>query len=194
MALSTIGIQSFGLTDPGADKNIMWDDSASALTITGMNGITMVDSWRLSTNATDDVDPFSANLERNDTAGFSHLVGMSVSSGVWTFPSTGFYWVQASVAYDEQNSTGADPGFRTEIQVTTDNSSYANIAASDAGMENSSGGNIYQNTLVETLIDCTDTSNVKVKFNIDNEDDSTTVNGSSTVTYTNMMFIRLGDT
>ena len=71
MALSTIGIQSFGLTDPGADKNIMWDDSASALTITGMNGITMVDSWRLSTNATNDVDPFSANLERNDTAGFS---------------------------------------------------------------------------------------------------------------------------
>ena len=51
MALSTIGIQSFGLTDPGADKNIMWDDSASALTITGMNGITMVDSWRLTTNA-----------------------------------------------------------------------------------------------------------------------------------------------
>ena len=79
MAKTTITLPSFGLTDPGADKNIMWDDSASALTITGMNGITMVDSWRLSTNATNDVDPFSANLERNDTAGFSHLVGMSVS-------------------------------------------------------------------------------------------------------------------
>ena len=35
MAISTLNLKSFGLADPGADKNIMWDDSASALAITG---------------------------------------------------------------------------------------------------------------------------------------------------------------
>ena len=191
MALRTIGIQSFGLTDPGADKNIMWDDSASALTITGMNGITMVDSWRLSTNATDDVDPFSANLERNDTAGFSHLVGMSVSSGVWTFPSTGFYWVQASVAYDEQNSTGADPGFRTEIQVTTDNSSYNSHGI---GYAHLSGTNYQDQGIATSIIDVTDTANVKVKFRTVGLTDGNRIIGNSTEDLTSFKFIRLGDT
>ena len=155
-------------------------------------GITEADQFRLTTNFTGDASPLSSNLERVDTGGWDKLgTGMSVSSGIFTFPSTGIWFVKFRVntVYNGQNRycTAA-------IQVTTDNSSYANIAASDAGMENSSGGNIYQNTLVETLIDCTDTSNVKVKFNLDNEDNSTTVVGSSTVTYTNMMFIRLGDT
>ena len=35
MSKTVITLPSFGLTDPGADKTIMWDDSASALAITG---------------------------------------------------------------------------------------------------------------------------------------------------------------
>ena len=154
-------------------------------------GITEADQFRLTTSFTGDASPLSSNLERVDTGGWDKLgTGMSVSSGIFTFPSTGIWFVKFRVntVYNGQNRycTAA-------IQVTTDNSSYANIASGEQGIQSSSG-NVYGNTLVETLIDCTDTSNVKVKFNIDNEDDSTTVNGSSTVTYTNMMFIRLGDT
>ena len=154
-------------------------------------GITEADQFRLTTSFTGDASPLSSNLERVDTGGWDKLgTGMSVSSGIFTFPSTGIWFVKFRVntVYNGENRycTAA-------IQVTTDNSSYANIASGEQGIQSSSG-NVYGNTLVETLIDCTDTSNVKVKFNIDNEDDSTTVNGSSTVTYTNMMFIRLGDT
>jgi len=154
-------------------------------------GITEADQFRLTTSFTGDASPLSSNLERVDTGGWDKLgTGMSVSSGIFTFPSTGIWLVKFRVntVYNGENRycTAA-------IQVTTDNSSYANIASGEQGIQSSSG-NVYGNTLVETLIDCTDTSNVKVKFYIDNEDDSTTVNGSSTVTYTNMMFIRLGDT
>ena len=35
MAISTINLKSFGLADPGEDKTVMWDDSASALAVTG---------------------------------------------------------------------------------------------------------------------------------------------------------------
>ena len=154
-------------------------------------GITEADQFRLTTSFTGDASPLSSNLERVDTGGWDKLgTGMSVSSGIFTFPSTGIWFVKFRVntVYNGENRycTAA-------IQVTTDNSSYANIASGEQGIQSSSG-NVYGNTLVETLIDCTDTSNVKVKFNLDNEDNSTTVVGSSTVTYTNMMFIRLGDT
>ena len=189
MALSTIGIQSFGLTDPGADKNIMWDDSASALTITGMNGITMVDSWRFSTNASDDVDPFSANLERNDTAGFSHLVGMSNSSGVWTFPSTGFYLVMMSVAFDEEGG-GAQAGIRVELEVTTDNSNYNSHGVGYVQFDSSGQGQ----GIASSIVDVTDTANVKVKFKTVNLHSSNRVIGNSTQDLTSFKFIRLGDT
>ena len=35
MAISTLNLKSFGLADPNADKMLMWDDSESALAITG---------------------------------------------------------------------------------------------------------------------------------------------------------------
>ena len=38
MAKTVITLPSFGLTDPGSDKTLMWDDSASALTIAGGQG------------------------------------------------------------------------------------------------------------------------------------------------------------
>ena len=113
---------------------------------------------------------------------------MSVSSGIFTFPSTGIWFVQFKLNTffngDNRYATAA-------IQVTTNNSSYANIVS---GEQATNGTNQYGNTVNSTLIDVTDTANVKVKFNIDNYDGSTTNVGSSTVTYTNMMFIRLGDT
>ena len=115
---------------------------------------------------------------------------MSESSGIFTFPSTGIWFVKfrLSVNYNGNNlyATAA-------IQVTTNNSSYANISSGEQGITNASD-NVYSNTLVETLIDCTNTSNVKVRFAVDNENASANNNGSSSVSYTNMMFIRLGDT
>ena len=154
-------------------------------------GITEADQWRLTTSFQGDATPLSSNLERVDTGGWGQLgTGMSVSSGIFTFPSTGIWLVKFRVTnvYNGENryTTAA-------IQVTTNNSSYANISSGEQGIQSSSG-NVYSNTLVETLIDCTDTSNVKVKFVIDNENDSTNVVGHSSVTYTSMMFIRLGDT
>ena len=154
-------------------------------------GITEADQWRLTANFTGDANPLSSNLERVDTSGWGKLgTGMSVSSGIFTFPSTGVWLVQFRLnTYKNAQNLYAAAG----IQVTTNNSSYANIAYGEQGITNA-GLNVYANTLVETLIDCTDTSNVKVKFVIDNENDSTNVVGHSSVTYTSMMFIRLGDT
>jgi len=153
-------------------------------------GITSADQWRLTTSFTGDATALQ-NLERVDTSGWGRIApGMSESAGIFTFPSTGIWFVKFRVnnVYNGENRYAT-----AAIQVTTNNSSYANIASGEQGITNASA-NVYSNTLVETLIDCTNTSNVKVRFNIDVEDASTTTNGDTNVSYTSMMFIRLGDT
>ena len=154
-------------------------------------GITSADQWRLTTSFTGDATALQ-NLERVDTSGWGRIApGMSESAGIFTFPSTGIWFVKFRVnnVYNGENRYAT-----AAIQVTTNNSSYANIASGEQGIISEGNGNVYSNTLVETLIDCTNTSNVKVRFNIDVEDASTTTNGDTNVSYTSMMFIRLGDT
>ena len=155
-------------------------------------GITEADQWRVTSNFQGDADPLSANLERVDTGGWGKLgTGMSVSSGTWTFPSTGIwkieFYVQAFYSGQYQYTTA-------KIRGTTDNSSYTDLANSDGGMENSSGVNIYHLSYTQTLFDCTDTSTHKIQFLINSEDNSNYIQGSSATSRTYMMFTRLGDT
>ena len=199
---------------PGTDGNIISYDASGnpvaiatgndgqVLTSTGagsppafetlpVGGITEADQWRLTTSFTGDATALQ-NLERVDTSGWGKIgTGMSESAGVFTFPSSGIWFVKFRV---NNVYSGANRYATAAIQVTTNNSSYANIASGEQGIISEGNGNVYSNTLVETLIDCTNTSNVKVRFNIDVEEASTTTNGDTNVTYTSMMFIRLGDT
>ena len=56
------------------------------------------------------------------------------------------------------------------------------------------GDSVSNSGVAQTLIDVTNTSNVKVKFYVDTLNSTTTVYGSSTATLTGFTFIRLGDT
>jgi len=150
-------------------------------------GITMANNWRLTADFTGDAGPIASNLEIVDTAGQGTIgSAMTVSSGVFTFPSTGIYLVRFNFML--YGSVNADTDARFSIYVTTDNSSYTQIAR---GFEEVAHG---ANTtgMVESLIDVTDTSNVKVRFDVSSN--INLVRGSSSQNQTSMMFIRLGDT
>ena len=92
-------------------------------TATGFGGITMADQWRLTTAFTGNAEPISSNLERNDTAFDKIGTGMSESSGVFSFPSTGIYLVELNVVA-RAVSAGDIRYAGGQIDVTTDNSSY----------------------------------------------------------------------
>jgi len=187
---------SYTLTMPNNDgdaNQVLTTNGSGVLSFTTptVGGITVADQWRLTTNFTGDANPLSSNLERIDTTGQGTIgSAMTVSSGIFTFPLTGIYLVKFTLQtyYNAANhyATGL-------IYATTNNSSYTIVGAGDSGHA-SAGANVYNLATRETLIDVTNTSNVKVKFVIDNQNDSTNVVGHSTYTYTNMMFIRLGDT
>ena len=144
----------------------------SGVTASGFGGITEADQWRLTANKTSTGD-ITANLERVDTAGFGYLgTGMTESSGIFTFPSTGIYKITINMdgAYD-----------RVIIKTTTDNSTYIN--ASHVAQYYGSA---------EFIFDVTNTSTHKVKFNYDTY--STGLVGDTDVNRTHFTFIRLGDT
>ena len=68
-------------------------------------GITEADNWRLTTSFQLDgaTTPLVNNLERVDGTGQGYMgTGMSVSSGIWTFPSTGIWRVDSNfVSYGQ---------------------------------------------------------------------------------------------
>jgi len=160
------------------------------------NGITVADQWRLTAalGATADSDQvLTANFEQVDTGGQGTLgSAMTESSGIFTFPSTGFYLVDFGMyTYDNVD----DYWCTAKIWVTTDNSSYAEIARGVTSITGDQGLGAYpgETTYVNSLVDVTNTTNVKVKFSY--ETNATIyINGGSAYNLTFFNFIRLGDT
>ena len=160
----------------------------SALTGLG-GGITEADQWRVTTGFSGGANPISSNWERNDSTGFSKIgTGMSQSSGIFTFPSTGIYLITwGYIAYSYGNARGINE----KLEVTTNNSSYSSASE---GYVFLNASNQYSSTVVSFIFDVTDTSTHKVKFVTYPQDASTTLMGDSSNHRTGVTFIRLGDT
>jgi hypothetical protein len=162
-------------------------------TATGFGGITGILQWRMSSDLTGGVDPISANLETVDTDGFAILgTDMAVSSGLWTFPATGLWWVRA---HGNVYFNGDSRHQHLAIHTTLNDSSYS-LAASGYSFLQQTESNTAQNHIdVDFIFDVTDTTNCKVKFAFENVTDSSVVlAGGSSASYTWFTFIRLGDT
>ena len=167
-------------------------------TATGFGGVTEADQWRLNTNLTGVTDSYiTANLERVDNTGWGKIgTGMSESSGVFTFPSTGIWLVKFQfLCYGQVTPSSNWDGFvNPQITVTTDNSSYTEISRGYAGLFDMGGNTGGNSAMLESLIDVTDTSNVKVKFYVSSLSSTTIISGATDKTWTGFTFIRLGDT
>ena len=150
-------------------------------------GLTVADQWRLTTSFTDSADPIASNFERVDSTGQGFIgSAMTESSGIFTFPATGIYLVRYTVMF--YGSVNADTDIRFNINRTINNSDYEQLTR---GFEEVAHG---ANTtgMVESYVDVTDTSNVKVRFDVGSN--INLVRGSTSQNQTTMTFIRLGDT
>jgi hypothetical protein len=157
------------------------------LSFASAGGITEADQWRLTANISSNISPISANLERVDNTGFGYIgTGMSVSSGIWTFPSTGIYLIEVIGGYQ----TVSNDNVVISIEVTTDNSTFTQVAIADE----SSAGNLAGRGVCKFLFDVTDTANCKVKFNALSINSGSLIMGNTDRNDTHFTFIRLGDT
>ena len=163
----------------------------SGASLTGITqGITEADSWRLSSGFSSSVGPISSNLERVDSNNFDKIgTGMTVSSGVFTFPSTGYYLIQS--IWTVENTGVDDP--HMAMKTTDDGGSNWGIAykhycgnRESSSTKNTSSGHF--------ILDVTNTSNIKVRFDIISSTSNCTTMGETAITWTGWSFIRLGDT
>jgi len=85
------GISVGGLPDGIVDTDMIAASAVTPAKSTITGGLSMVDQWRH--NATNgESNGVLTNWERNDSTTFSQIgTGMTESSGVFTFPSTGIY-------------------------------------------------------------------------------------------------------
>ena len=153
--------------------------------------ISEADQFRLTADLTSNTDPISSNLERVDDASFSKIgTGMSVSSGIFSFPSTGLYLVKINAMFRCEEGDFSN----VRIKVTTNNSSYDDVAIAEvANIGTASSSNVASVGTTETFVNVTDTSNVKVKFVTNSFNTDTKILGRTDFNETFFTFLRLGE-
>jgi len=156
-----------------------------------VSGITEADQWRITADLNSGVnDTISSNWERADSDGATYIgTGLSESSGIFSFPTTGKYLIFYSVSF---NVTNGDAVAQCELKVTLDNSFYQTVATVDVGNLGTSG--IQLQGSQQYIFDVTNTTNNKFLLRTGSMASGTFVRGSTTVTETGFTVIRLGDT
>ena len=157
-------------------------------------GITEADQWRLTTTITNTTADITSGWERSDSTLQNYLgTGMTESSGIFSFPSTGIY--QIIMHSCGESGTGASQNLFV-LKGTTDNFSSVDetIARTDNDFSTSHSGQTNYVSALSVIIDVTDTSNVKVKFRTEQNHSTAKILGNTGMTRTGATFVRLGDT
>mgnify|MGYP005630073539 CR=1 FL=1 len=162
------------------------DTLQAASGVTNNLGISEADQFVITSNAqiANGISDLTSNIARETDDNFSQIgTGMSESSGIFTFPRTGIYYISALGAWLSNN--GAAAYLTVRIKTTTDNSTYTTRAQA---YTSTAGTNYYGNSFNQYIFNVNDIANRKVKFNIE-------VNGSCRLeaSGTKLTFIRLGD-
>jgi hypothetical protein len=173
-----------------ANSSITLNGTAVSLGGSANAGITEADIWRITANLTGDQTPISSGWERADTDNQTYIgTGMTESSGIFTFPSTGKYLINFTGSVI--NNVINDVLIALIILSTTNNSSYANASLAYTSVDRA---NAYNNATATLLFDVENTSTHKVKFHAENILSTTNLEGHTSQNETYATFIRLGDT
>ena len=187
------GLAVGGLPDGVVDTDMLAANAVTAAKASGSaKGITMAQLWRINTTFAATASIITSNWEVQDQAGAGSVgSSMSESSGVFTFPSTGIYFIQFTCAYF---STQADRRYLgAYIDATVNNSAYSSAAVNYTNTPNISGGDTHTTVTTSTIFDVTDTSTHKCKFGLAPVGTSQ-IFANTNENYTYVVFIRLGDT
>ena len=182
---------TFPTTDGNADQFLQSNGSGVLTWADAGGGITVADQWRLTANTNDGTnDVVTSNWERNDSTGFAYMgSGISESSGVFSFPSTGYYFINLNAHF---RLVGGDYAY-CDIEVTTNNSSYTGVSRATAVNLTGNDEEGYSG-VAHYILDVTSTTNVKVKLYTGSMANNSRLKGSTTINLTSLTFIRLGDT
>jgi len=162
-------------------------------------GITMMDQWRLANNVAVSANTTTgiySGWERNDNNFTQIGSGMTESSGVFTFPSTGIYRVDCRWSVFCDSTSNRYVSVRSELS-TDGGSNYSVIAVGYTNLPNL--GETLDHATSDFVIDVTDTSNFKVRT-VSSSSQAFTFAGNTwaginaNAQTNSMTFIKLGET
>jgi len=126
-------------------------------------GITNIDRFKMADGSYANSADLTGTWSRETSlTGCPHGTGMSVSSGVFTFPSTGVYEI-TFMTYIWNGTSGTRQYVGIEILGTTDSFS-SNSQLLGRSYSNVITDNVHNNLNVNAIYDVTNTSNNKLKF------------------------------
>jgi hypothetical protein len=175
-------------------NNILTNGGYDAADLVGAvgGGITEADVMRLTSSqditagAYTTLTPFARASEATyDKIG----TGMTQSSGIFTFPATGIYLV---FLITDLSDDGDVTYTISQIQGTTNNSTYATLAESNFSIKQVSGRSYYTTNLF-CFFDVQSTANYKVRFQVYGTQDFR-VDGTANINLTSAYFLKLGET
>jgi len=186
-------------TADGTSGQVLQTDGSGNLSWVSQptGGLGMADQWRWTTEftQTNTSNTFSTtnNWERPDSKagiGSNPLgTGMTQSSGIFTFPSTGYYWILFNTSCKVPNDSCE---VFTYIRATENNNNYDTVARSLDTIQNQCTPN-FTTSSVQYLARVTDVSNYKVGFRADNSGLSVTWMGASDENRIVATFLKVGD-
>ena len=182
------------LTNAGSlssDKTITIPNTTGTMALTSdiTSGLSSAQQFRLTANVTSTGD-ITSNWAVTNTENQGNLGSLvSESSGIFSFSSTGFYYIRFDV--DHTVTVAANTFGIIEILLTDDNSTYTSAAFAYFG-----GQSDYDQGFggISTIIDVTNTTNDKVKFKFTDQTGNPRLNGSTTQNKSVVTFLKLGET
>ena len=183
-----------GVTDPipsqSGQSGKFLTTNGSALSFGEVSaGITMADQWRVSSNFNSNSSDYfiNANWERNDSHFAQIGTGMTYSSGVFTFPQTGIYWICFQM--NCQGSNMQYMGNSIKISPDSGSSYYTRAENYDSGGQTGYFGS----SNCECIVDVSNATTYRAKFHM-HSSGAITTEGQTNSQRTGVTFIRLGDT
>jgi len=185
MALSKIDVANM-LTGATPVAN-----GGTALTSGFKNGITITDQWRLSANTLGDKDPITVWEKVDSTYNGTLGTGMSMSSGIFTFPQTGIWKVEF---FGWLTRTAADD----QVHFTLKNASNNDLVHVRGQVSSANYNSVVS---FSVLLDITDVSNNNNKIKLVQSNSGTPdgvasakLHGDSSQNQSAFTFTRMGDT
>ena len=158
-------------------------------------GISEADQWRITSDlGVDQSEVIVNNWERNDS-NFDKLgTGMSESSGIFTFPSTGIWQITANASWRANGSDETYLGIIIQLS-TNSGGAYVDNSRNFTFLNNGlSGAAEHSAAITQTMIDVTDVSTFRLKFEAQASDGFCSLLGNSGTSESTFTFLRLGDT
>jgi len=152
-------------------------------------GLSEADTWYLDTafNVSNNSTNVLTNLSRTGTA---MGTGMTESSGIFTFPSTGFWLITFQTAF---RNSATERYWYSYINESTNSGSSYGVALQNASNSLAGGTNTYTMNNISLIRDVTNISTYRASFSVfagNGQSGHVIQSGVST----NMRFVKLGET